>query len=119
MPEPVRGEADAGAASQPPHQVIDRRIGQRTPLRAPPQVDEDVVRIQRPVLVVVEIVGIEPHQLTAGRDETGPATLGPGAVVVDPRHHDDMAAGDIEVLVSQPERLADANAFSRGPWPVA
>jgi hypothetical protein len=46
MAVPVRVEVDPGPAPQPPHQVIDRRIGQRVPVRLAPQVDEDVVGIE-------------------------------------------------------------------------
>ena len=44
--------------------------------RRRPQVDEDVVRVQRPVLAV-EVVGIQAHQLRAGRDRPRPR-LGAG-----------------------------------------
>src|SRR3954453_10833706 len=70
------------------------------PRRASPQVDEHVVGVQRLVLAV-DIVGIEPHQLIPGRDEPVAAALGPGTVVVDPGHHRDLASSDIEHLKAE------------------
>ena len=67
MPAPVRVEVDARPPAQPPHQVIDRRVGQRAAVRLAPQVDEHVVAVQVPVLVV-QVVGIQPDQLGADRD---------------------------------------------------
>lgn len=81
------------------------------PERATPQIDEHVVRVQRSVLAV-EVVGIQPHQLGAGRNHPGPARLGPHPVVVDPRHDRDLSLGDPEVLVAQPERLPDPQPMS-------
>jgi hypothetical protein len=75
-------------------------------MRAVAWVDEDVVGVHRPVLDA-EIVGIEPHQLTTGRDEPGSAALGAGLVVVNARHDGHLPSGHIEVLVPQPERLTD------------
>jgi len=99
------------------HEIIDHltslntaavhgKRGRRVPERATPQVDEHVIRVQRPVLAV-QVVGIQPHQPGAGRDHPGPARLGPRPVVVDPRRDRDLPLGDPEVLVAKPERLPD------------
>lgn len=74
-----------------------------------PQIDEHVVRIQGAVLAV-EVVGIQAHQLRAGRDDPAHTGLGPGAVVVGPRPDCEGPARDVEIRVTQPQRLTDADA---------
>ena len=78
-------------------------------MRATPQVDEHIVRIERPVLAV-EVVGIQPDQLAAGRDEPRPAALGAGPVVVVPGYDRHPRLGDVQL---QSELGGDAAQFSR------
>ena len=106
VPAPVRVEVDPGPSAQPPDQVIDRGVGQRLAALPAPEVDEHVVAVQLAVLAV-QVVGVEPDQPGADRDRPRLHRLGPGAVVVDPRHHRDRALGRGPVLVPQPQRLPD------------
>jgi len=84
MPEPVRVEIQPRLRPQPRDQVIGRRIRPRLPPRLRPDVDEHVVAVDIAVLKV-QVVGIQPDQLTAGRDRPA-ARLGAGAVRVLPGH---------------------------------
>jgi hypothetical protein len=55
---PVRVEVDAGAASQPHHEVVHGRIRERVATRLGEEVDEHVVRVEVPVLDV-QLVPVE------------------------------------------------------------
>jgi hypothetical protein len=101
-------EGDPGSCSQTFHKVVDRRIRPRTAKRRRPQIDEHVVRIQRPVLPV-EVVGIQAHQFRAGRN-CSRSRFGAGTVVVMTWPDSHRLLGDGEVFVAQAERLADPNA---------
>jgi hypothetical protein len=109
VPAPVRRERDRGHGTQPRHQVIGRRVGHRAADGSGPQVDEDVVRIDGPVLAV-QVIGIQPHQRRAHRDRPAPAALGAHAVRVVPRDHVHQAAADVDVLMPHAQGLADPQA---------
>ncbi len=108
MSEKVGSELDSGPHSQPLDEVVDRRIRPRPAQRCRPQVDEDVVGIQCPVFLV-EVVGIQAHQLQAGRDCPRPC-LGAGTVVVVTCSDGDRLLCDGEIFVAQPESLTHPNA---------
>jgi hypothetical protein len=101
-------EGHSAALPQSGDELVHRLVAQRPTIRSGPQVDEHVVGVEIPVLVV-HVRGIEPGQ----RHRSG-ASPRPGTWCVRRwrcRHRpgaDRQLAGD-EVAVPQPERLADSH----------
>ena len=106
---PVRVEVDAGAASQPQHEVVHGRVGERVATRLGEEVDEHVVRIEVSIFGV-QVVPVEADQLRAHRDRPLQVGLRPGAIVVRPRHDGDRPLRDGDVLVAKAEGFADPDA---------
>lgn len=113
VPQPVGIEVDPGSPSQSPHQVIDRRVGQRMTMRLAPEIDEHIVAVQ--ILdILVKVVDIRPDQLGANRNRAGALGLGAGTVVVNPRTDCDLTFGGGPVLMPQSKGFPDPHPFSWG-----
>src|SRR5205807_10663010 len=95
---------------QPPraaHQLVDRRVTQRPPELALPQVHEHEVRLQRAVLLV-HVIRPQADQLARDRHRPARAALAPRAAATA------LARDDLnpppprdDILMPQPQRLPD------------
>jgi hypothetical protein len=96
----MRTELDPRPPSQPFHQLVDRRIGQRLPPRFGEQVHEHVIRVEVSVFAM-QVVTPQPDQFHRHRDGALVARLGPRAVVIDPRHDREFTLGGGSVGVPE------------------
>ena len=102
----VRPERDSGPLPDPADQVIDTRVGHRTPDRTRPQVDEHVVAVQVAVLGV-QVIGVEPDHPRRHRHLPAASALGPRPIRIPSRHYRDQARCGVDVAVPQPQRFTD------------
>ena len=94
------GELDAGAGSDPSHQLVDGRIGHRGSPPATPEVYEHVVRVELAVFDV-HVLAVEPHERGRHRHHRRHPHLGPGPVgVVVARNDVHFPASADEVTVT-------------------
>ncbi len=104
---PMRIEVDPGAP-QPENEIVGRLVRPRVPLRLRPEADENHVAGDAAVLLV-QVVGIQADQFRAAGNRSA-AGLGPRPVRVLPRHDADLALGGRDVLMPEPQDLADPAA---------
>ena len=79
------------------------------PMRATPQVHENVVAVEVAVFLV-QVIGIQPHQFRADRNPSRRPGFRASPVVIDSRTHHQLPLGGGDVLVPKPECLTDPDA---------